>query len=204
MKGKGNKGYRGNPEYQPYGMPEDDEEFEMNEEWHEAEFDENVSHASSRVGNTIVDSHRSTKIKNQLGRETENQREGSIRASSPGRKTAANYNYRVASAVTQGDGAYEEGEYLVVDQEVIVEEQYDPETHKDFKSAYNKLVERVHMEQGNDLLLNQQEYEEAMQKKELRKQLKERTDERIKTFHENKRRKMELIKQENEKKEMDS
>lgn len=60
------------------------------------------------------------------------------------------------------------------------------------------------MEQGNDLLLNQEEFEKAMEKKEMRKHLKEKTDERIRGFQENKRRKMELIKQENEKKEMES
>lgn len=201
--------YRGKPEYLPHGMQEaDDDDFDMNEEWHEEEFDENVSHASSRANNTIVDSKRSTKVKNQLVKNQGVERESSLRKSSPKRGT--NYNYKVVSNVVsneefaEGQGAYEEGDYLVVGQEVIVEEQIvDPEQQRDFKSAYNKLVEKMHMEQGNDLLLNQHEYEEAMKKKELRKQLKERTDGKIKEFYENKRRKMELIKQENEK-EMDS
>jgi hypothetical protein len=205
MKTYGNRGFRGNKEYQPYGMPEDDEEFEMNDEWHEEDFNENVSHASSRAHQTIVDSQRSTKIRNQLNRDTQNQKEASLRGSSPYRVTAANYNYRVAANNEgQGDGYDEEEEYEVVDQEVIIEEQIDPESQKDFKTAYNNLAELVHLQQSAPFLQNQEEYEVAMKTKEIRKQLKERTDERVKHFQENKRRKMELIKQENEKKEMDS
>lgn len=216
MKAYGNRGYRGNPEYEPYGMPEDDDEFEMNEQWHEADFDENVSHASSRAHQTMVDSHKSAKGRSQPNRPTDSQRESSVRGASPNRISMANYNYRVANNppvqedTYQGEGVYEDDEYLVVDQEeVIVEEdndididaenEHDPESEKDFHNAYNQLVERLHQEQGNDLLLNPGEWEEAQKRKELRKQMKERTDERIKNFQENKRRKMELIKQENEK-----
>jgi hypothetical protein len=218
-----NRGYQGNPEYHPYGMPQEEEEdFDMNDEWHEEEFDENVSHASSRAANTIVDSNRPTRLQNQLSKNSEKEREG-VRASSPGIQRPSNYNFREASPDEGegGQGAYEEGDYLVVGQEVIVEEQYDdhehdhehdlehdpnhdPESMRDFRSAYDKLVEKMYMEQGNDLLLNREEYEKAMEKKELRKQLKERTDERMKKFNENKRRKMELIKQENEKKELEN
>lgn len=205
MKAYGNRGYRGNPEYQPYGMPEDDEEFEMNEEWHEAEFDENVSHASSRAHQTIVDSQRSTKIKNQLARQTENQpRDSSAQRASPNRFTASNYNYRVPNRESQGEEAYEEDDYIVAEHEIITEEIFDPEGLKDFKNAYSQLVRKVHLEQGNDLLLNQDEYEDALKRKELRKQLDDRTNDRIKAFNENKRRKMELIKQENEKKELEN
>ena len=191
MKNYTNRGYKGNSEYLPYGMPdEDDNEFEINEEWHEGEFDENVSHASSRANNTVVDSKRSTKMRNQLTKANDNNRETETKES-PIKKRPTNYNYRVVSDenFVEDGKAYEEGDYLVVGQEVIVEEQYDHEPQRDFKSAYNKLVERVHMEQGNDLLLNELEYEEAMKKKELRRQLKERTDERIKKFQDNKRRK---------------
>jgi hypothetical protein len=204
MKAYGNRENRGTT-YQQFGSPSDDDDFEMNDEWNEADYDENVSHASSRAHQTMVDSQRSTKIRNQLGRPTEDQpRENSSnRGASPYRVSAANYNYRVSNDITQGDGAYEDGEFLVVDQEVIIEEQYDPEAQKDFKSAYNQLVERVHLEQGNDLLLNFDELKSAQDRKELRKQLKDRTDDRIKGFNENKRRKVEIIKQENEKKEMD-
>lgn len=209
MKGY-NRGYQGNPEYQPYGMPkEEDEDFDMNDEWHEEEFDENVSHASSRAANTIVDSQRSTRLRNQLSKNSENPREVAPRASSPGIKRATNYDYRESSQEREVDdnfqGAYEEDDYLVVGHEVIEEEQYDndPEARRDFRSAYDQLVERMHMEQGNDLLLNKEEYMKAMEKKQMRKQLKERTDDKIKTFNEGKRRKMELIKQENEKKEME-
>ena len=214
MKAYGNRGQRGTD--QQFGSPSDDDDFEMNEEWQEADFDENVSHASSRAANTIVDSQRSTRFRNQLGRPTEDQpRDSSVRGASPNRVSAANYNYRVSNDINdnmQGEGAYDEDEnedenedeeYLVVDQEVIIEEQYDPESQKDFKSAYNQLVERVHLEQGNDLLLNYDELKSAQDRKELRKQLKERTDDRIKAFNENKRRKVEVIKHENEKKEMD-
>jgi hypothetical protein len=238
MKNYGNRGYSGNPEYEPSGMPSnDDEDFDINDEWHEEEFDENVSHASSRGANTIVDSQRSTRLKNQLSKNSD-QREVAPRASSPGIKRATNNNYRdqteaIREEDSQGayegesqgaydegpynEGAYEEGaynegqyeedgSYLVVDQEVIVEEQdddpKDPEQEKDFKNAYDRLVERMYLEQGNDLLVNEQEYMQAMEKKELRKHMKERTDERVNGFQENKRRKMELIKQENEKKEM--
>lgn len=203
------KGYQGNPEYMPYGMPEEDnDEFEINEEWHEEEFDENMSHASSRANNTIVNQQRSTNVKNQIVRSNDIKRESEAQGS-PIKKRGTNYNYKVVSdenLIEEGK-AYEEGDYLVVGQEVVVEEHEDqdePELQRDFKSAYDKLVERMHVEQGMDLLLNQSEFEAAMRKKELRKQLKEHTDERIRKFNENKRRKMELIKQENEKKEMDN
>jgi hypothetical protein len=208
MKSYGNRGYTGNPEYEPYGMPpNDDEEFDMNDEWHEEEFDENVSHASSRAANTIVDSQRSARLKNQLGQNYQNYREVAPRASSPGIKRATNFREPtdVINEEEDGQGVYEEGDYLVVGQEVIVEEQHDkdPEQERDFRNAYDQLVEKMFIEQGNDLLISQEEYAKAMQKKELRKNLKERTDERVKDFQENKRRKMEMIKHENEKKEME-
>lgn len=200
------KGYQGNPEYMPYGMPEEDnDEFEINEEWHEEEFDENMSHASSRAGNTIVNQQRSTNVRNQVVRSNDIKRESEAQ-DSPIKKRSTNYNYKVVSdenLIEEGK-AYEEGDYLVVGQEVIVEEENEPEVQRDFKSAYDKLVEKVHSEQGMNLLLNQYELEQAIKKKELRKQLKEHTDERIRKFNENKRRKMELIKQENEMKEMDN
>ena len=198
MKNYVKRGYGANPALQGRAE-EDDEDFDINDEWHEGEFDENVSHASSRGNNTIVDTKRDTKFRNQPV-----ERESGNRPSPPKRTT--NFNYRVVSddnLVEEGN-AYEEGDYLVVGHEVVVEEQEtDPEIQRDFKSAYDKLVERVHMEQGNDLLLNPDEYMEAMKKKEMRKQLQERTDGKVKEFHENKRRKMELIKQENDKKEME-
>ena len=208
MKAYGNRGYTGNPEYEPYGMPaNDDDEFDMNDEWHEEEFDENVSHASSRAANTIVDSQRSNRLKNQLGQNSQNYREVAPRASSPGIKRATNFREPtdVINEEEDGQGVYEEGDYLVVGQEVIVEEQHDkdPEQERDFKNAYDQLVEKMFIEQGNDLLISQEEYAKAMQKKELRRNLKERTDERVKEFQENKRRKMEMIKHENEKKEME-
>lgn len=209
MKAYGNRGYTGNPEYEPYGMPaNDDDEFDMNDEWHEEEFDENVSHASSRAANTVVDSQRSARLKNQLGQNSQNYREVAPRASSPGIKRATNYREPtdVINEEEDGQGVYEEGDYLVVGQEVIVEEQHDkdPEQERDFRNAYDQLVEKMFIEQGNDLLISQEEYAKAMQKKELRRNLKERTDERVKEFQENKRRKMEMIKHENEKKEMEN
>ena len=229
-----NRGYQGNPEYEPYGMPEGEEDFDMNDEWHEEEFDENISHASSRGVNTIVDSQRSERLRNQIGQSSQNPREVAPRASSPGIKRATNVKdyheqreeveqqefaenehqadeyqheqYQQDHYAEEGQGPYEEDDYLVVDHEVIVEEQYDknPEKKKDFISAYDQLVERMHLEQGNDLLLNENEYQKAMEKKEMRKHLKERTEDRTKNFNEQKRRKMELIKQENENKEMEN
>jgi hypothetical protein len=206
MNAYGNRGYQGNPEYHPHGMPEDDDEFDMQEEWHEEEFDENVSHASSRAAQTIVDSQRSTRLRNQLSNNQSN-REVAPRASSPGIKRATNndYRYNVGEAIQEGEEPYEEGDYLVVDHEVVFQEQEgDPEQKRDFDSAYDELVERMHMDQGDmPLLINEDEYAKAMHKKDLRKHLKERTDERVKHFQENKRRKMELIKQENENKELE-
>ena len=196
MKNYAKRGYKDNS---PKREVEEDEDFDINDEWQEGEFDENVSHASSRAANTIVEAMRDTKFRNQ-----EVERESGNRPSPP--KRATNFNYRVVSDENYAhDGnAYEEGDYLVVGEEVVVqEEQADPEIHRDFKSAYNKLVEKVHLEQGNDLLLNEDELVEAMKKKELRKQLKERTDGKIKEFNENKRRKMELIKQEKDQKEVE-
>lgn len=196
MKNNAQRGYK---EYSPQKEIEDDDDFDINDEWQEGEFDENVSHASSRAANTIVDAMRETKFRNQ-----DVERDSGNRPSPPQRAT--NYNYRVVSNedYAQDGNAYEEGDYLVVGEEVVVEEeQADPEVHRDFKSAYNKLVEKIHLEQGNDLLLNPDEYLEAMKKKELRKQLKERTDGKIKEFNENKRRKMELIKQEKDKREVE-
>ena len=196
MKNYAKRGYKDNS---PQRQVEEDEDFDINDEWQEGEFDENVSHASSRAANTIVEAMRDTKFRNQ-----EVERESGNRPSPP--KRATNFNYRVVSDENYAhDGnAYEEGDYLVVGEEVVVqEEQADPEIHRDFKSAYNKLVEKVHLEQGNDLLLNEDELVEAMKKKELRKQLKERTDGKIKEFNENKRRKMELIKQEKDQKEVE-
>jgi hypothetical protein len=204
-----NRGYQGNPEYQPYGMPEEEEDFDLNDEWHEEEFDENVSHASSRAAQTIVDSQRSTRLKKVIGnQQVQKERDIAPRATSPGIKRATNQDFREFS---QGEGyediqgAYEEDDYLVVGHEIIVEEQEDndPEQKKDFGSAYDQLVERMHFEQGNNLLLNQDELEKAMEKKELRKHLKQRADHRIKDFQENKRRKMEIIKQENSNKELE-
>lgn len=199
--------HQANPEYRPYGMPEEEEDFDINDEWHEEEFDENVSHASSRAAQTIVDSQRDTKLRNQFGNQAQKEREVAPRATSPGIKRATNVNYRESHGEAFEDiqGPYEEDDYLVVGHEVIVEEQEDndPEQRKDFGSAYDQLVERMHYEQGNNLLLNQFELEKAMEKKELRKHLKQRAGHRIKDFQENKRRKMELIKQENSNKELE-
>ena len=209
-----NRGYMGIHSNEQYAVPdEDDDDFDINEEWHEEEFDENVSHASSRANNTIVDSQRSTRLQNQFSKNTAKDREIAPRVSSAGIKKASSYNYRVASHDDEiqeegeydydGQGAYEDGDYLVVGEEVVEEEHEGAEPQKDFMSAYDKLVERMHMEQGNDLLLNEEEFQKAMEKKEMRKHLKEKTDERIKEFQENKRRKMEMIKQENERKEVE-
>lgn len=214
------KGYRGNPEYLPHGMAEvvEDDDFEMNDEWHDEEFDENVSHASSRANNTIVDSKRATNIQNQLGKNPVDKE--SPRKSSSKKQT--NFNYRVVSHNNEfeqehqydqdqeyegNQEAYEEGDYLVVGQEVIIEEQSDhdqndPEKHRDFNGAYSKLVEKIYQEQGNNLLFSQQEYEEILRKQQ--RQNRGKTHERAKEFHDNKRKKIELIKQEKEMKEMDA
>ncbi len=220
-----NRGYQGNPEYEPYGMPEQEDSFDMDEQWHEDEFNENVSHASSRAASTIVDPERSTRLRNQIEQSAHNPREIAPRASSPGIKRATNVLENRESHYDQfqdeGQGPYDEDEeYEVVSQEVIHEEiedsnlgqeeqdeqeeqAADPEGKKDFGSAYDKLIEKIHQEQGNDLLISDYEYQKAMEKKEMRKNLKERTDMKVKDFNENKRRKMELIKQENENKELE-
>lgn len=206
MKSYGQRGATGHKKFEPYGGQDEDDEFEMNEDWHEEEFNENVSHASSRAHQTIVDSQRSTKFQNQLNRETQNQNNTSVRGSSPYRRSAANFNYRVANNNDGQGDEYDEGEeeYEVIGQEIIYEEQFDPEGHKDFKTAYNNLAEIVHSQQQSiPFLHNQEEYEQAVKASEMRKQQKKRADERVKNFQEGKRRKLELIKQENEKKEMD-
>ena len=218
-----NRGYQDGPEYEEDGMQDQEDSFEMNEQWHEDEFDENVSHASSRAAGSIVDPDRSTRLRNQMEQSAHHPREVAPRASSPGIKRATNVLENRESQYDQQQdiqGPYEEDEeYEVVSQEVIHEEvegtepehegqeQYDededPEERKDFGSAYDKLVEKIHLDQGSHLLISEHEYQKAMEKKEMQKNMKERTEAKIKDFNENKRRKMELIKQENENKELE-
>ena len=45
---------------------------------------------------------------------------------------------------------------MVVDQETEADEE-DPEYEQDFNKAYSKLVEKIYVEQGPNILLSQQE-----------------------------------------------
>ena len=102
---------------------------------------------------------------------------------------------------------YEEGseiEQIIEEVQEEVGDIGDPEEQRDFSVAYQKLIEKVsHDKNKTDLLLNQQEYSEMQRKAKLKKELKQRTEERVKNFQENKRKKVELLKQENKKKEME-
>lgn len=59
----------------------------------------------------------------------------------------------------------------------------DPEWQKDFSVAYERLIEKVsHDKNKTDLLLNQYEYSEMQRKNKIKKELKQRTEERVKNF----------------------
>lgn len=95
--------------------------------------------------------------------------------------------------------------------EQIIEETYeevgdigDPEKRSDFKDAYDKLIEKVSQDQNQrELLLNDEEYNDMQRKAKMRRELKQRTDERVREFEQKKLEKMARLKDENQRKEME-
>ncbi len=149
-------------------MKEEDD-FGEQENWEDEEFDERVSHASSRIND-------SSYVPNQMIED---------------RGQDQDYQYQGYS------GAKDNQEYYEQDQsnseiEQIVEETYeevgeihDPESKKDFQAAYEQLVEKVSHDQNHrDLLLSDQEYNNMQRKKIIKGT--NRTDQRVQDFQERK------------------
>jgi len=188
MQHRGNYG-RGTERYE-----QEEDDFGQQEQWQEEQFDERVSVASSRVNDSTY-------------------RGGDRYSKSPQQQEDAGHSREYESGGYQGyqdyqddNSEYNDGTEIEEIVEEAVEEvgDLDPEARKDFHSAYQQLVEKVsHDPTHRDLLLNQDEFDKVHRLKEMKKNLKTRTGERVKEFEENKRKKIELLEQERQKKEME-
>lgn len=149
-------------------MGRDEEEFGHQDEWGEEEFDERVSHNSSRMNDS------SYVPNNQMENNQDNNDQNY------GYSNDNNYNDYQGYGNEHQDQSNGEGSEI----EQIIEETYeevgeihDPESKKDFQSAYEQLVEKVSHDQNHrDLLLSDHEYDNMQRKKGMKNNLKVRND----------------------------